>query len=77
MKISSPPGNVIGTIQQKWDIIGTPKFDIKDAFGDVVLRIEGPFWTCSCGSDVYFKVKLFFFLNNNNNNRNGIISNRY
>ena len=56
MVISSLPGNVIGTIEQRWDLIGIPRFDVKDALGDVVLKIEGPFWTCSCGSDVNFKV---------------------
>lgn len=55
MEISSPPGNVIGTIEQDWSIF--PKFKVKNESGDVVLRIEGPIFPCSCcGTDVVFDV---------------------
>lgn len=34
-----------------------PEFHVKDAQGTPILKIEGPFFTCSCfGSDVEFKV---------------------
>jgi hypothetical protein len=55
MEISSPPGNVIGSIQQEWSIL-TPQFNIKNAAGDVVLKIEGPICTFSLCGDVEFKV---------------------
>jgi len=56
MEVSSPPGNVIGTISQQWSIL-YPRFLIKDELGTPVLKIEGPCWTCSCcGSDVEFNV---------------------
>ena len=58
MEVSSPPGNVIGTIQQKWNIIGLPRFDVKDASGDVTLKIEGPFCRCTCGWDINFKAQF-------------------
>jgi len=56
IEISSPPGQVIGTVEQEWSMC-IPQFRIRDHNGDVVLRIEGPFFTFSfCGSDVEFKV---------------------
>ncbi|GFG29964.1 hypothetical protein Cfor_11749 [Coptotermes formosanus] len=53
--MSSPPGTVIGSIEQKWSIL-TPHFNIKNAAGDVVLKIEGPICTFSICGDVEFKV---------------------
>lgn len=62
IEISSPPGNPIGSIHQEWTIF-CPKFQIKNAAGETVLRIEGPYFTFSCcGNDVEFKVRGFFFL---------------
>jgi len=56
LEVSSPPGSVIGKIEQKWSII-YPNFVIKDQMGEPVLRIEGPFCTMSCCcKDVEFKV---------------------
>ncbi|KAF5289905.1 hypothetical protein FQR65_LT11716 [Abscondita terminalis] len=56
MEISSPPGTIIGSIEQKWSII-FPIFNVKNANGDVIFRIEGPFCTLSCcGSDVDFNI---------------------
>lgn len=55
MEVSSPPGTVIGSIEQQWSIL-TPQFDIKNAAGDVVLKIEGPICTFSICGDVEFKV---------------------
>ena len=64
LEVSSPPGTVIGKVEQKWSII-YPNFVIKDQvntgchlveneviidikMGEPVLRIEGPFCTMSC-----------------------------
>lgn len=55
MEVSSPPGTIIGLIEQKWSIF-KPSFDIKNASGDVVLQIEGPFCTMSICGNVEFKV---------------------
>jgi len=55
MEVSSPPGTVIGSIEQEWNIL-YPRFLIKDETGNPVLKIEGPFCTISCCGDVDFKV---------------------
>lgn len=55
MTVSSPPGAVIGTIEQEWSM-WYPQFVIKNGAGDIVLRIEGPACRFSCGGDVEFKV---------------------
>ena len=54
MEISSPPGNKIGKIKQKWDPF-FPKFEIEDDDDHTILKIDGPFCTCGFG-DVEFKV---------------------
>ncbi|KAF4519485.1 hypothetical protein B566_EDAN010094 [Ephemera danica] len=56
MEISSPPGNVIGRVEQEWSLL-TPKYRILDAAGNIVFRMKGPICHCSCcGRDVNFKV---------------------
>jgi len=55
LEVSSPPGTVIGYVDQKWTCI-KPKFDIKDGDGNVALVIVGPWCTYSCAGDVVFKV---------------------
>ncbi|KAF4529981.1 hypothetical protein B566_EDAN009157 [Ephemera danica] len=55
MEVTSPPGTVVGTVEQEWSIF-TPKFAVKDAAGNVVLRIKGPCLTYSICGDVEFKV---------------------
>lgn len=55
MEVSSPPGNVIGTVEQNWSIL-YPSFDLKDQSGQTVLKIEGPLCTFSLCGDVEFKV---------------------
>ena len=57
--MTSPPGTVIGSIEQEWSIF-KPKFGIKNEAGERVLSIEGPFCTFSCGSDVEFHVRNRF-----------------
>lgn len=54
--IQAPPGNIVGRVEQEWSIL-IPRFRVKDAAGNIVLRIEGPCCTMSCcGSDVDFQV---------------------
>jgi len=55
LEVSSPPGNVIGSVEQDWSLC-TPQFSIKDANGELALRIEGPVCTYSICGDVEFKV---------------------
>lgn len=55
IEVSSPPGNVVGTVDQEWSIC-CPSYAIKNASGDTVLRIEGPFCTMSFCGDVEFQV---------------------
>ncbi|XP_069678578.1 phospholipid scramblase 2 isoform X3 [Periplaneta americana] len=55
MEVSSPPGTLIGSIEQEWSIL-TPQFVIKNAAGDVVLKIEGPICTFTICGDVEFKI---------------------
>ncbi|XP_076825177.1 phospholipid scramblase 1-like isoform X2 [Clavelina lepadiformis] len=55
MTVTSPPGTVIGYIEQAWDIF-LPKFNILNEHKDCVLKIEGPCFTCNGCGDVEFKV---------------------
>jgi len=56
MEVSSPPGTVIGRIEQLWSLC-YPRFAIKNEAGDTVLRISGPCNTMSCCMrDVEFEV---------------------
>lgn len=55
MEVTSPPGTLIGSIQQEWSIF-KPKFSVKDVTGQTVLKIEGPFCTFSLCGDVEFNV---------------------
>ncbi len=55
MEVQSPVGTTIGYVCQTWSPC-YPKFAIKDAKENVVLRIEGPLCTCNCCGDVEFDV---------------------
>ncbi|KAL1465253.1 hypothetical protein WDU94_004837 [Cyamophila willieti] len=56
LNVFSPPGALIGSIEQEWTLL-TPQFNIKNGAGDIVLRIEGPICRFTmCGGDVNFKI---------------------
>lgn len=55
MEVSSPPGTIVGTIEQEWSIF-CPSFAIKNPSGETVLRIEGPFCTMTICGDVEFQI---------------------
>jgi len=55
MEVTAPPGTIVGTVEQEWSLF-KPQFTIKDAGGNVVFRIQGPFCTYSFCGDVEFKV---------------------
>ncbi|XP_015784447.1 phospholipid scramblase 2-like [Tetranychus urticae] len=48
-------GIVCGYIEQTWSLC-KPKFNVCDSSGETVLRIKGPFCTCSFWGDVEFQV---------------------
>lgn len=58
MEVSSPPGTVVGRIEQNWSIL-YPNFSLKNASGEEILKIEGPFCTFSMCGDVEFNVSCF------------------
>lgn len=39
MEVSSPPGHVIGTVEQEWTLFA-PSYAIKNQNGEKVFRIE-------------------------------------
>ena len=49
---------LLGSVEQDWSIIH-PRFTLRDAAENPILKIKGPFctWSCRCG-DVEFKVGL-------------------
>ena len=55
MEITSPPGTVIGYILQEWSLFH-PQFRVEDPSGEIVMRIEGPFWKVSCGESIDFSI---------------------
>jgi hypothetical protein len=51
-------GQPLGRVEQTWSL--KPSFDVKDAAGNVVLKIKGPFRTGSLfGSDRDFRVSTY------------------
>ena len=67
----APVGVLIGTVEQQWSIL-TPSFLIKNAAGESILKIEGPFCTFSICGDVEFTI-----LTINGDNVVGKISKRW
>lgn len=57
MLVSSPPGNLIGIIEQKIGLCGgTTRFKVKEPSGKIQYNIVGPPRKCGrCGSEVYFQ----------------------
>jgi hypothetical protein len=55
MEVESPPGTLVGYVKQEFDLI-YPNFTIRNAEDEVVLKIKGPFFTCTCGQNIDFVV---------------------
>lgn len=53
IEIQSPPGTVIGYVEQKWTW-WKAKLEIQDAQRQPIMVVNGPCCPCSCGSDVEF-----------------------
>lgn len=58
MEIFSPPGTLIGTIEQNWSLL-YPNFSLKNAAGETILKVEGPCCTWSLCGDVEFNVRIY------------------
>lgn len=62
LEVFSPPGCLVGTVEQEWSILN-PIFTIRNAAYEEVLKIEGPLCQFSiCGSPVEFKVIFLIVL---------------
>ena len=55
MEVVLLPSTVVGYIVQEWSVFH-PKFRIEDPDGEVVMRIEGPFWKTSCGAPIDYPI---------------------
>ncbi|RWS20111.1 phospholipid scramblase 1-like isoform X3, partial [Leptotrombidium deliense] len=55
LEVTAPPGTVVGYVKQRWSLC-IPSFDIENAAGDTVLKLEGPCLTTRCCRDVNFPV---------------------
>ncbi|CAH0558285.1 unnamed protein product, partial [Brassicogethes aeneus] len=55
IEVLSSPGIVAGIVDEEWSIF-LPKYAVKNATGETVLRIEGPFRKNLCCGSVEFKI---------------------
>lgn len=56
MEISSPPGTVIGRVEQESWALCPPKYALKNAAGDVILRLISPCCVINCCGDIAFEL---------------------
>lgn len=56
LEVQAPPGTTIGYVSQDWHPC-VPKFSIKGANKETVMKLEGPCFACNCCGDVNFKVR--------------------
>lgn len=64
MEIFSPPGILIGTIEQKWSVL-KPSFSVHNSMDETVFNIQGPrcIWNCGCGMVNFLVYYDFFHIN--------------
>ncbi|XP_026730695.1 phospholipid scramblase 2-like isoform X2 [Trichoplusia ni] len=55
LQVYSPPGQLIGSVEQQWTAI-KPTYLVKNDNGDHVFWIRGPYITLSCFRDVQFQI---------------------
>ncbi|XP_065226513.1 phospholipid scramblase 1-like [Planococcus citri] len=55
LEVYSPPGNLLGTVVERWSFC-SPKFDIKNANGDIKYKIKGPVCLTNICGDVEFHI---------------------
>ncbi|XP_060791552.1 phospholipid scramblase 2-like [Neoarius graeffei] len=56
MEVQAPPGTTIGYVTQDWHPC-YPKFSIKGANKETLMKLEGPCLACNCCGDVNFELK--------------------
>ncbi|XP_026792247.1 phospholipid scramblase 2 [Pangasianodon hypophthalmus] len=56
LEVQAPPGTTIGYVSQDWHPF-YPKFSIKGANKETVMKLEGPCLACNCCGDVNFELK--------------------
>ncbi|XP_078380253.1 phospholipid scramblase 1-like [Oculina patagonica] len=56
IEIQSPPGMVIGYVQQKPALWTPAKLEVQDAQRQPIMIINGPCCPCTCGSDIKYPV---------------------
>jgi hypothetical protein len=57
MWITSPPGTVVGRVEQDWSLM-VPKLRVLDSGGNVAYRITGPACAWSCCGYSEFQVSI-------------------
>lgn len=57
LEVQAPPGTTIGYVTQDWHPC-YPKFSIKGANKETLMKLEGPCLACNCCGDVHFEVWL-------------------
>uniref|UniRef100_A0A4W5PDV9 Phospholipid scramblase n=1 Tax=Hucho hucho TaxID=62062 RepID=A0A4W5PDV9_9TELE len=55
LEVQAPPGTTIGYVSQDWNPC-VPKFSIKGANKETVMKLEGPCFACNCCGDVNFEL---------------------
>ncbi|CAB1345135.1 unnamed protein product [Coregonus sp. 'balchen'] len=55
LEVQAPPGTTIGYVFQDWNPC-VPKFSIKGANKETVMKLEGPCFACNCCGDVNFEL---------------------
>lgn len=75
MEVFAPPGTLVGTVEEEWSIISR-KFIIRNASGDVVFRIKGPFCICGYAEFKVSKLNLIKFGKRILGKNFGVISSR-
>ncbi|KAG7330160.1 hypothetical protein KOW79_006382 [Hemibagrus wyckioides] len=56
LEVQAPPGTTIGYVTQDWHPC-YPKFSIKGANKETLMKLEGPCLACNCCGDVNFELK--------------------
>ncbi|KAF5895040.1 phospholipid scramblase 2-like, partial [Clarias magur] len=56
LEVQAPPGTTIGYVTQDWHPC-YPKFSIKGANKETLMKLEGPCLACNCCGDVVFELK--------------------
>lgn len=54
--VTAPGGQLLGSVVQEFAFL-QPRFALKNAAGQTVLKVEGPFCTMSCFGNVPFEVR--------------------